>query len=91
MVLSFIKLTKDEATHGLHQGMEDNGVSMGLPARSPLDSFVVAALGDEADDVYFVKLEPRRREARENTAVDGDMELARTMPSFSSSSWCNGG
>ena len=59
---------------------------MGLPARSPLASFVVATLGDEADDVYFVKLEPRRREAREYATVDGDLELARTMPSFSSSS-----
>ena len=61
-------------------------IPMGLPARSPLDSFVVATLGDEADDVYFVKLEPRRREAREDAAVDGDMEPARTMPLFTSSS-----
>ena len=52
---------------------------------------MVAALGDGADDVYFVKMEPQRREAREDAAVDGDMELARTTPSFSSSSWRNGG
>ena len=43
---------------------------------------MVASLGDEADDVYFIKLEPRRREVREDAAMDGDMELARTMPSF---------
>ena len=61
-------------------------IPMGLPTCSPLDSFVVSALGDEADDVYFVKLEPRRRVAREDAAVDGDMEPARTMPSFSPSS-----
>ena len=36
---------------------------MGLPARSPLDSFVVATLGDEADDVYFIKLAPWRTKA----------------------------
>ena len=41
IIIIFIKLTKTiEATPGLHQGVEDEGVSMGLPARSPLDSLV---------------------------------------------------
>ena len=36
-------------------------------------------VGDTVD-VCFVKMEPQRREAREDAAVDGDMELARTTP-----------
>ena len=81
----------DETTPGLHQGVEDEDASMGLPAHSPLASFLVATLGDEADDIYFIKLEPQRREVHEDAAVDGDMERPRTTPSFSSSSWRNGG
>ena len=70
----------DEATPGLHQGVEDDGVSMGLPARSPLASFVVATLGDETDDVYFVKLESRRRGARADAAVVPRWIMARGSP-----------
>ena len=41
VIIIFIKANQDdEATPGLHQGVEDDGVSMGMPARSPLDSLV---------------------------------------------------
>ena len=77
--------------------MEDEGVSMGLAAHSPLASFVVATLGNETDDVYFVKLESRRRRARKDSAVcrggclhraaaDRGADFAKMTPMSTSSS-----
>ena len=92
VIIIFIKLTKTtRLLPDFTKAWKTMACRWGCRRAARWTPWLVAALGDEADDVYFIKLDTRRREDREDAAVDGDMELARTTPSLSSSSWRNGG
>ena len=69
VIIIFIKLTKTtRLLPDFTKAWKTMACRWGCRRAARWTPWLVAALGDEADDVYFVKLEPRRRGVRQDDA-----------------------